>query len=101
MPYKPKHPCAYIGNSRMADNGQYCVEHLKERNKQYNKFERDFESNKRYGRGWERIRDRFIKAHLLCEECKRNRILTPTEEVYLVFDYCYKRYMGARYAYFI
>lgn len=82
MPYKPKRPCAFPGCSRLADNGQYCAEHQKEMNKQYNKFERDPESNKRYGRAWKRIRDRYIEAHPLCEECKRNGILTPAEEVH-------------------
>jgi len=82
MPYKPKRPCAYLGCSRLAESGQYCAEHQKKRNKQYNKFERDPKSNKRYGRAWKRIRDRYIKAHPLCEECKRNGILTPAEEVH-------------------
>ena len=82
MPYKPKRPCAYPGCGRLAKNNQYCVEHQIEMNKQYNKYERDPESNKRYGRAWKRIRDRFIKAHPLCEECEKNGILTPAEEVH-------------------
>jgi len=51
-------------------------------NKQYNQFERDPLSNKRYGRSWKRIRDRFIKAHPLCEECRKQGRLTPAEEVH-------------------
>ena len=82
MPYKPKRPCAYPGCNRLAEKGQYCTEHLKEMNKQYNEFERDPESNKRYGRAWKRIRDRYIKSHPLCEECKQNGNLTPAEEVH-------------------
>ena len=82
MPYKPKRPCAYPGCSRSAENGQYCAEHQKVINKQYNKFERDPETNKRYGRAWKRIRDRYIKLQPLCEECKRNGILTTAEEVH-------------------
>ncbi len=82
IPYKPKRACAYTGCSRLAESGKYCIEHQKERNKQYNKFERDPESNKRYGRAWKRIRDRYINLHPLCEECKRNGILTPAEEVH-------------------
>lgn len=51
-------------------------------NQFYNMFERNPESNKRYGRAWKRARDRFIKAHPLCEECKKQGKLTPAEEVH-------------------
>lgn len=83
MPYSPKRPCAYSGCSLFAETGQqYCAEHLKLTNKHYNKYERDPESNKRYGRAWKRIRDRYIKAHPLCEECVTQGKLTPAEEVH-------------------
>ena len=49
---------------------------------QYNKYERDPATKKRYGRSWKRIRDRYIAAHPLCEECKRDDKLTPAEEVH-------------------
>ena len=82
MPYKPKRPCAYPGCGRLAEREQYCAEHQKVMDKQYNQYERDPASNKRYGRAWKRIRDRFIKAHPLCEECQKQGKLTPAEEVH-------------------
>lgn len=82
MPYKPKRPCAYPGCGRLADSGQYCAEHLKVMNGCYNQYQRDPASNKRYGRTWKRIRDRYIKAHPLCEECKKASRLMPAEEVH-------------------
>ena len=82
MPYKPKRPCAYPGCGRLAVREQYCAEHQKVMDKQYNQYERDPKSNKRYGRSWKRIRDRFIKAHPLCEECQKQGKLTPAEEVH-------------------
>ena len=82
MPYKPKRPCAYPGCGRLAEREQYCAEHQKVMDKQYNQYERDPASNKRYGRAWKRIRDRYIKAHPLCEECQKQGKLTPAEEVH-------------------
>ena len=60
MPYKPKRPCAYPSCGRLAEREQYCAEHQKVVDKQYNQYERDPKSNKRYGRSWKRIRDRYI-----------------------------------------
>ena len=82
MPYKPKRPCAYPGCGRLADSEQYCAEHQKTMTKHYNRYERDPASNKRYGRAWKRIRDRYIKSHPLCEECEKQGRLTPAEEVH-------------------
>jgi 5-methylcytosine-specific restriction protein A len=82
MPYKPKRPCAYPGCGRLAESEQYCAEHKKVITKQYNQYERDPTSNKRYGRAWKRIRDRYIKSHPLCEECQKQGKLTPVEEVH-------------------
>jgi len=48
----------------------------------YNHFQREPETNKRYGRAWKRIRDRYIKAHPLCEECQKQGKLTPAEQVH-------------------
>ena len=40
--------------------------------KQYNRYERDPEVTRKYGRAWKRIRDRYAKVHPL----------TPVEEVH-------------------
>lgn len=83
MPYKPKRPCAYPGCSKLCENGeQYCCEHKNQVNKIYNKYQRDSKSNKRYGRAWKKIRDKYIKTNPLCEECKKHGRLTVAEEVH-------------------
>ena len=81
MPRKPKRPCSFPGCSKLVD-GRYCEEHKKLINQQYNRYSRDPETSKRYGRLWRRIRYEYIKNHPLCEECKRKGKLTPTEEVH-------------------
>ena len=81
MPIKPKRPCSYPSCPKLSD-GRYCEEHQKLTDKQYNKYQRDPNHNKRYGRTWKRIRDRYIKANPLCEECTRTGKLTPAEEVH-------------------
>ena len=35
----------------------------------YNRYARTPDSNKKYGRAWKRIRDRYAAAHPLCERC--------------------------------
>lgn len=37
---------------------------------------------KRYGRQWKKIRDRYIKLHPMCEQCKRDGKLTEAQEVH-------------------
>ena len=70
MPYKPKRPCSYPGCPRLT-SGRYCEEHQKIITAHYNKHQRDPASKRRYGRAWKRIRDRYIAAHPLCEQCRR------------------------------
>ena len=80
MPYKPKRPCSYPNCPKLTD-GMYCEIHKSLVNKHYNKYQRDPESNKRYGRAWKRIRDRYIKSHLSVKNEKEEK-LTPAEEVH-------------------
>ena len=83
MPTKPKRPCSMNGCGRLCENGeQYCSEHKQAANKHYNQYQRDPTSNKRYGRTWKRIRDRYIKAHPLCEECQKNGRFVAAEEIH-------------------
>ncbi len=81
MPYKPKRPCSYPGCPKLC-NGSYCAEHQKAANRNYNKYERDPECNKRYGSEWRKIRNRYVKLHPLCEECLKYGRLVPAEEVH-------------------
>lgn len=83
MPSKPKRPCRMNGCGRLCENGeQYCAQHKPAATKQYNQYQRDPATNKRYGRAWKRIRDRYIKVHPLCEQCSKEGKLTPAEEVH-------------------
>jgi len=76
MPYKPKKPCAYPGCPKLTA-ARYCEEHAKAEAKRYNKYDRDPESNRRYGRSWAKIRAAFLSANPLCELCKQEGRLTP------------------------
>jgi 5-methylcytosine-specific restriction protein A len=81
IPYKPKRPCQHPGCPNLT-GGLFCEQHAKKNAHEYNRYRRDPESRRRYGRAWKRIRDRYIKAHPLCEECNRNGRLTPAQEVH-------------------
>ncbi|MGM9641465.1 MAG: HNH endonuclease [Faecousia sp.] len=81
MPTKPKRPCSYPGCPNLTDE-QYCADHAAVARRQYNKYQRDPDINKKYGRAWKRIRDRHISQHPLCEECEKQGRLVPAEEVH-------------------
>lgn len=76
VPRKPKRPCRYPGCARLAD-GVYCEEHAKLMNRHYNKFQRGYDSAERYGKAWQKIRDRYIGQHPLCERCMAEGRYTP------------------------
>ena len=79
MPRRPKTPCRYPGCPELVD-GRYCEKHQKIMDARYEKHDRSPATKKRYGRGWKRIRDRYIAAHPLCEQCiKEGRITVATE----------------------
>ncbi len=81
MPRKPKKPCAFPGCPELTD-GRYCDKHQKEINKRYEKYERDPKTKKRYGRVWQRVRERYVSTHPFCEECLKKGVLVPVEEVH-------------------
>ena len=81
MPKKPRRPCSYPGCPNLCD-GQYCEEHRKQARRQYDKYERSPYVNKKYGRAWKRIRDKYVSLHPLCEQCLKEGRLTPVEEVH-------------------
>ena len=81
MPRKPKRPCSFPGCPKLTD-GRFCEEHAKQEAARYEKYDRDPAMRKRYGRTWKRIRDRYIAAHPLCEECKKNEKITLAQEVH-------------------
>lgn len=83
MPRKPRRPCGHPGCPRLAvEGGQYCEEHTKTERDRYNRYKRAPDINKKYGRAWKRIRDRHVQEHPLCEECLKQGIYKPAEEVH-------------------
>jgi len=81
MPRKPKRPCSYPGCPELTD-GMFCNEHAKQEALRYERYDRDPAVKKRYGRTWKRMRDRYIKAHPLCERCAKDKKVTAAEEVH-------------------
>ena len=80
MPKMPKRPCGFPGCPNLTD-GRFCEEHAKQENRRYERYQRDPATKRRYGRAWQRIRDRYAAAHPFCEECYKRGVLTPTEEI--------------------
>ena len=81
MPYKPKKPCSHPGCPKLTD-GRFCEEHAKEEAKRCNRYDRDPNSNKRYGRLWAKIRAAFLSTNPLCEMCKADGRYKPAELVH-------------------
>lgn len=81
MPRKPKHPCGFPGCKELTDR-RYCPEHEKIANQQYEKYGRNPATKKRYGRAWHRIRTAYAAEHPFCEECLKNGVLTPTDQIH-------------------
>lgn len=81
MPKKPRRPCGFPGCPNLTD-GRFCEEHAKQENRRYERYQRDPATKRRYGRAWQRIRDRYAAAHPFCEECYKLGVLTPTEEIH-------------------
>lgn len=81
MPRKPKRPCSYQGCPELTDK-RFCVEHEKQENKRYEKYDRDPAVRRRYGRAWKRIRDKHVLAHPYCEKCFEKGVMVQVEEVH-------------------
>ena len=81
VPNRPKRPCSHPGCPRLT-NSRFCDEHAKQEAQRYERYQRDPGMKKRYGRAWQRVRERFIAAHPLCERCKDRGKTTPAQEVH-------------------
>jgi len=81
MPYKPKKPCAYPGCAKLT-SARFCPDHAKKDAWEYEKYGRDPTTRKRYGRAWKRIRDRYIAAYPLCEQCEAAGRITSAQEIH-------------------
>jgi 5-methylcytosine-specific restriction protein A len=83
MPYKPAKPCAHPGCAALTHD-RYCDTHAKQAHREYNQTSRPPGSNKIYGRRWHTIRDLYIAAHPLCEDCLAAGRCVRAEEVHHV-----------------
>ena len=81
MPYKAMKPCALRGCVALT-SGRYCSTHAKQAMKHYNRFQRDPDTNNRYGSEWKKIRKVFLASNPLCGICKEAGRLTPAETVH-------------------
>ncbi len=81
MPRKPKHPCSYPGYPKLTDK-RFCEKHEKPSNCNYEKYGRDKETKRRYGRAWKRIRDKYAAGHPFCEMYFERGIIVPTKEIH-------------------
>ena len=69
MPRKPKRPCSYPGCPKLVD-GQYCEEHKRFVDKQYNEYGRDnFTKNFYKTPEWLHARKQQLNQHPFCAEC--------------------------------
>ena len=81
MPRKPRKPCRYPGCPNLTDES-YCPEHKRLVAARYNRYERTPEMKHRYNGAWPAIRRSYIKAHPLCEVCRREGRYTEAREVH-------------------
>ena len=81
MPKRPLRPCSHPGCPNLCE-GQFCEQHRVEERRRYDKYERSSDVNRKYGRAWKRIRDRYAAEHPLCEMCLKEGRLTPVQEVH-------------------
>ena len=82
MPRRPKKPCSYPGCPKLT-NGRYCEEHQRQENKRYERYERNPATKKRYGEARRRIRKKYAQAHPFCEQCFKNGVIVPVEELFV------------------
>ena len=83
MPRRPRRPCRHPGCGLLAEEGgQYCAEHKRLTDGQYNRHTRSQDVHRKYGRPWKRIRDRYAREHPLCEMCLKEGRLAQVEEVH-------------------
>jgi len=74
MPRKPKRPCSYPGCPNLVE-GQYCEEHKKLVDEQYNKYGRDDFSKSFYkGEMWLLVKKKHLDKSPFCVECLKNGV---------------------------
>lgn len=84
MPQVPKVLC--LPRLSQVDQPPVLPAHEKFERQRYNKYQRNPDINKTYGRAWKRIRDRYVAKHPLCELCLEKGRMTPVEEVHHILS---------------
>jgi len=71
VPYKPRRACSFPGCPRLTP-GQYCGEHKKKIDREYNLYRRDDFSRKFYNSPeWKKLRNLKLSMNTLCEHCEK------------------------------
>ena len=82
MPKRPLRPCSHPGCPNLCE-GQFCEQHRVEERRRYDKYERSSDVNRKYGRAWKRIRDRYAaKAHDFLSAEQRDGSVRQAQEIY-------------------
>ena len=67
MPYAPRRGCAYGNCKELAASGsQYCEEHKKLVDQQYNRYTRKESVKKKYGAAWKKASDKHAIRYPYC-----------------------------------
>ena len=77
------YPCKKCGRPTPNSN-RYCDQHQSEYKppqKRYDSY-RESPSKRGYDADWRRFREVFMQRHPLCEICKKEGRITPTEEIH-------------------
>lgn len=83
MPRKPATPCRHPSCPELSQS-RYCPSHTKQADFEYRRWQRDPKINRRYNSAWRKIRNAYITAHPLCEQCEAAGRVTPAAEVHHV-----------------
>ena len=78
MPRMGLRQCAVNGCPNLVEEAGdiYCKIHKPVEERKYNKIFRGYNANERYDSRWRKIRNKYIKEHLLCEECEKENHIT-------------------------
>jgi 5-methylcytosine-specific restriction protein A len=70
---RPRNPCRHLGCPKLTD-GLYCEEH-----EALHRGDRPSSGKRGYNSRWQKARDRYLKAHPLCVQCrKEGRLVEAT-----------------------
>ena len=85
MPYKMKHKCNQFGCKKLTTNA-YCEEHTITVANERDRY-RLSAKDRGYNSMWSRNSKQFLKENPLCDECYKNKRLTPARVVHHIIDH--------------